>query len=442
MNILIIVLVNLVMYFKTLRFGYVSDDIPGLREQQTRSKKLRLYYDLLAVPCGDKQIDHLTSLIVHTLACVFIYLALGSLWAALLFSVNPINNQGAIWISGRHHAWCVLGLMMAIALPYIAFLPLLMATFCPVGYIAPVGFIGMNKFYLVFLLPLVWGARYFVSRYILKDKGWIIANIKNRRTNEAVEWDRQININKFIVAIKMYGYYFALCVVPFKITFYHSFMQSGAGAGNEIERKKAFSLNWPFWVGIGLLIYMVYSLFNWTSVSWGIFWYSVCIAPYTNLYRMQQEFAERYAYVANVGVMFALSQLVSFPVFMLFFGVYMARLYSYIHAYTDDYWIVEHSVIEDPGAWFAWHIRAHKRWNHQSYREALNCWVMAKMMSPKEFKLLFNIAVVLKILGNHAESEEYIKLAQENIIKGQEQKSMQLIQEFKEAKDGKLPLLR
>ncbi|MDD5760972.1 MAG: hypothetical protein PHP88_00480, partial [bacterium] len=131
-----------------------------------------------------------------------------------------------------------------------------------------------------------------------------------------------------------------------------------------------------------------------------------------------------------------------FPIFMLFFGVYVARLYSYMHAYTDDYWIVEHSVIEDPKAWFAWHIRGHKRWCHQSYREALNCWVMAKMMSPKEFKVLFNIAVVLKILGNHAESEQYINEAKANIIKGQEKRSLELIQEFREAKDGKLPLLK
>jgi hypothetical protein len=155
---------------------------------------------------------------------------------------------------------------------------------------------------------------------------------------------------------------------------------------------------------------------------------------------MSQEFAERYAYVANLGVMFALSHLNPF-ILILFVGIYIGRLYSYIHAFTDDYWLVEHAVMEDPGAWFAWHIRAHKRWSQQSFREALNMWVMAKMISPKEFKILFNIAVVLKVLKKDAEAEEYMKLAEQNIIKGQELAAQSHIKLYRDPKQG-YPLLR
>jgi hypothetical protein len=157
---------------------------------------------------------------------------------------------------------------------------------------------------------------------------------------------------------------------------------------------------------------------------------------------MSQEIAERYCYIACIGVMFALAQVMSPILFAFIMGIYITRLILLIPALKDDYWLVEYAVSEDPAAWFAWHIRAHKRWNQQSYREALNCWVMAKMISPKEFKILFNIAVVLKVLRNDKESAEYMELAKANIIKGQEKLSMDLIEQYNRPKNGGLPLLR
>jgi hypothetical protein len=69
---------------------------------------------------------------------------------------------------------------------------------------------------------------------------------------------------------------------------------------------------------------------------------------------------------------------------------YATRTYYTLKLYQDEYWITECAVVEDPHAWWAWHCRAMKRWDTQSYKEALILWVMAKMISPKEFKLLMN----------------------------------------------------
>jgi tetratricopeptide (TPR) repeat protein len=106
--------------------------------------------------------------------------------------------------------------------------------------------------------------------------------------------------------------------------------------------------------------------------------------------------------------------------------------------YRDDYWILEFAVIEDKNAWFAWHMRAMKRWDAQSYREALINWVMAKLISPNEFKLLFNISVVLRLLKKDNEAKEYFALALKNIIPGQEEELKPLIKEWNE---GKMRLL-
>jgi hypothetical protein len=111
------------------------------------------------------------------------------------------------------------------------------------------GYLGSERFYLVLIAPIIW----LICFKRLKRE------VKVRRTNEAVAFDKKLSWDKLIISIKIYGYYFALCLIPFKLTWYHSFMQSGAGGGNALERKKALSLNWPFWVGITVLGYVIYS---------------------------------------------------------------------------------------------------------------------------------------------------------------------------------------
>jgi tetratricopeptide (TPR) repeat protein len=188
------------------------------------------------------------------------------------------------------------------------------------------------------------------------------------------------------------------------------------------------------------VFFVIYSLLGWNNISWGLLWWTICIAPYLNIFRMQQELAERYVYLANVGLMFVLANLIiNYPFIITAFLVFYAtRLYYYMPAYTDDYWLIEYSVREEPGSWFAWHLRGHKRLEQGCLREALNMFVMAKMLSPKEFKILFNIGIILKMIKQDKEAERFFEEAAKNIIEGQEIEAKNLLYE---AKTGKLPLL-
>lgn len=427
-KIIIILSVNMLLYARALRCGYVSDDLPC--EQRRKEKKQGKYERVWqSATSGNPKLDHAISIAVHAMCCVFIYTGLGanniSFMAALLFSANPINNQATVWISGRNYAWCGLLMMLAMTCTFSAPFAMVGAVVCSAAYFVPIGFIGSAKWYLVLLLPIVWIIKY----KVLKNE------INVRRGNEAVTFDRKMSWEKLIIAIKVYGFYFGLCIVPFTLTFYHAFMQSGAGAGNDLMKKQSLKLDWCFWLGLSTIGYLIYSaIWNWTPISWGIFWYSISIAPYLNLFRMSQEIAERYCYIANIGLMFALANMCNPVLFAFIFGVYACRLIVYIPAFCDDYWLIEKSVNEDPGAWFGWYIRALKRWQQQSYREALNCWVMAKMISPKEFKILYNIAIVLKFLHKDEEATQYMKEAEKNTIKGQEKMAEHLIKEYKRGK--------
>ncbi len=119
-------------------------------------------------------------------------------------------------------------------------------------------------------------------------------------------------------------------------------------------------------------------------------------------------------------------------------GFYAARAYYTVIMYKDEYFVTEVAVIEDQYAWWAWHCRAMKRWDTQSYKEALILWVMARLISPNEFKLLINIAACLRLLRNDKEADEYLKLAEKNIVKGQEKEAYGFIEAHKK---GKLPII-
>ena len=434
-NIIILLTVTYLLYCRVFKYGYVSDDLLSEGRRTAKPSKVALDERVWkSSTSGKPKLDHAISMLVHAGGSIMIYIALGmnqiSFAAALLFCANPINNQGAVWISGRHYAWCALMLMAAKALGWFGFPMMILATVHPTALFAPLGYIGSDQWYLICFLPLIWLFHYKSFK----------REVNTRRGNETVDFDKKFSWAKIIIAIKIYGWYFAICCIPWSLTWYHNFMQSGAGAGNELMAKRSRKMDTPFWIGIVLIAFLIYSaIWNWTPVAWGLLWYSCAIAPYLNLFRMQQEIAERYVYNANIGVMFMLACLFPPILVALLLGFYIARLWSYLPAYTDDYWLIERGINEDTGAWYCWFVRGHKRWQQQAVREALNCWVMARMLSPHEFKILYNIAVVLKYLKQDAESLKMMNEAKTYVIKGQEKTAAHL---FKEYAEGRYQLLR
>ena len=433
-KICIIFLVNFIIYFRTLRYAPVSDDIPGIQHQRPfKNKWHKLYLQIFEGAKYNIPYDHLITLLIHSLVCVFIYLSLGkndiSFIAALLFSVNPVNNQGSIWISGRSYAITALLMLMAMSLPAISPLFLFISTYNPVGFFAPLAFIGSKYWWLVFVGLAC--SFYHHKRFE--------AIVKERREHEAVAEDKKGFLYRLPIAVKTYGFYFILAIIPFRLAWYHNFLESLAG--NELSRKKCYRKDKFFWVGISVIsFFILYSLMGWDNISWGLFWFSICIAPYLNIIRMQQEIAERYIYLANVGLMFVLANvIINYPVVITAFLImYAIRLWYYMPAYTDDYWLVEYSVMEDPRSWFGWHFRGHKMLERGGIREALNMFVMAKLLSPREFKVLFNIGVVLTIMDKKEEAKKFFELAEKNIVEGQEEQCKKL---FEEVRGGKTPLL-
>lgn len=450
----IIILVNLLLYFKTLRYKFVSDDFAvyknppafknewhkrwlqfigacKLMEQSVHFIKHEGRWKIIFAKT--EEFEHLYALVIHIAICLAIYFAFGksyiSFIAALLYSVNPVNNQGTIWPGGRGYALPILSLLVSVGMPILAPVMLYFCSSFTVGFLAPLVLIGSKQWYLLGLMPIIW---WFHSKKFRTA-------IKSKASKEVFDEDRKIHPRKLIILIKTYGFYFILCLFPFRITFYHNFLQSMAG--NDIMKARVYKLDRYFFTGLiagfGTLIY---SYLHWGPLAWALLAFMIGIAPFCNLMRNNQEIAERFAALPNVFLMYALAQIIAPYNFIItaFLAFYATRTYYTLSLYRDEYFITECAIIEDPRAWWAWHCRAMKRWDTQSYKEALILWTMAKLISPKEFKVLMNIATCLRLLKNDQEADHFLKLAEENIVKGQEKEANRFIAEHRK---GKLPIL-
>lgn len=431
-KIAIILLVNLLFYMKTIKFGYVSDDLDYIKNHKHSTKPWHYWLERLTFGKKVAWVDHSLQVFYHASTCAFIYLGFGatnvSFLAALLFSFNPANSQASIWLSGRGYLLPLLCLLVAMACPIISPVMIYLLVWFTAGFLAPLALLGSPYEYLILLAPIAWflHAKRFHKTVDSKIKA------------EGFVEDAKFSLSKIVIAIKTFGFYLTLAIIPFKIAFYHSFLQSCSGSW----KKQAYTMKDKFfWIGLVAIIgFLVYSSLHWDLISWGFLWFMICIAPFCNLRRLNQEIAERYIYLPNAGLMFALAGLIiHYPIVItVFLTMYVVRMWNVLEMYKDDYWIVEYSNLEDKAAWYGWHIKALKRWDNKSFREALIFWVMAKMISPKEFKIRINLATILKLLKNEKECEENLKVAQDNIVPGQEEQAMRLIQEVR---DGKGPIL-
>ena len=460
-NVAIIVAVNLLLYWKVLSHKFVSDDFsvwknPPVFKNRFHKAWLRFIgATKLLTPCikfvwykrklhmaiiKTEWLEHAMALTIHTMICVSIYFAFGyneiSFIAALLYSTNPINNQGTIWPGGRGYALPILCLTLTMALSQLSISAglisgAILVPFCAwftVGFLAPLALIGSP---FIFLLPLILFAWACNGHKFTKA-------VKNKHSMETFAEDRRMHWGKLTLGIKTFGFYLSLCIVPHRITFYHNFLQSAAGS----MKHKCYTFCRYFWIGlIGASAMVAYAvLVPWSTLHWAMFAFCITVAPFCNVIRANQEIAERFVALPNVFLMYALAQLIV-PYTGLFIALaafYATRTFYTLKMYQDEYWITEIAVVEDPHAWWAWHCRAMKRWETQSYKEALILWVMAKIISPNEFKVLMNISTCLRLLKNDKEADEYLAMAEANIVEGQEKQAAEFIQQHK---SGKLPIL-
>jgi len=416
----IIAVVNLIVYYRTLFFGYVGDDVErSERPQEFKNRYHRWWIQFIGLKHINSMVAHAISIGTHTICCIMIYLALGrnnvSFLAALLFSINPVNMQGSIWISGRNYVTSSILALGMFLFPYCSWIFYIGTShFAVNAWFAPLAFLGTPYWYMVGIIPVVWLVTS-NNKATLKRKLWETGGLKT--TNSEM---RAVKLRKIIPFVKTYLYYFVLAVVPFRLGIEHNFIR-GFGT-NETDNKKGYRLDKFFWAGAVLFITVcgasLYCIFNgWHPALWGLFWFTVNIAMWCNFVTYQQQIAERYIFLANIGMMYALANLIiAYPILITAFIVgYLVRLLYVQDMYLNDYWAVEYTIMESKELHYMWLMRAVKKFMVRDYVGSLFDLREAYKHKPYDLKVLYNLAVVFFMLGDLVNAKEFVGKARANI---------------------------
>lgn len=301
LKILSLIALNLACYWRTLKYGYVSDDVLVRSSSKPTGKFWQdLWGEIRGTCYFNPRREHAISMIIHTINCILVYLAFGadtvSYWAAFLWCINPADNQCAIWLSGKAYAVSVTLILLGVWLK--PFIPLYFYIYhWGINAIMfPLVFINMKPHWLVLLFPLY----FIVRRKILKDIKVVKGDVSTKRM-------KSITPEKFVLAVKTFSYYVATALFPIRLGMYHTFGYEYGLTKEDCER--VTKLNAHFWLGLILCTcYAVLMFLNWNNgLGMGLWWWCVFISMWCNLVVIQQFIAERYIYAANIGLMYALS---------------------------------------------------------------------------------------------------------------------------------------
>ena len=422
---LIIILLNLLFYFKTLSYGYTSDDC-DVPKDKPKGRLKQLYILFRSKALFNAPIEHLMSLVTHTLVCSLIYVAFGmnniSFWAAMLFSINPANLMGAVQLSSRHYAtttvMILLGYKFVILFP-ILYLGTLIFGFNPA--LLPMVFYGSPYWWFILLIPL-WA--FLRLKHLPKD--WIA---KRFDVNNASKTMIKMDFNKVIIGFKTLCYYTCFCLFPKKRGMYHDFLYTYAIRKDDNAQWLHFD-KW-FWGGVLILFtFITKILFYPSPINIGLLWWLSGIIFWCNILpSIQQPVAERYVYLANAGLMYVLAYMVfnipdvtirAFIISAIFIG-YLVRSYIELPAFKDNQRFLDYNVAEFnfPKQYFAWTIKGeYELFTMQDWAKGLDSFRNAHLARKVCSRINFRLAYVLGALSRFEEALYHFDLAVKNPMEG------------------------
>lgn len=417
----IIGLINLFVYYKTLFYGYVGDDVERSerKEPEFKNRFHRIWLQYIGLRHTNSMQAHFFTLITHTLCCMLIYPAFGSndvsFLASVLFSINPVNIQGSVWISGRNYVTSAILALLMLILPKFSIIPYAMTSYFAVNtWFAPLAFLGTPNWKMIWIIPFVW---IFTknNKETIHRKLWETGGLKT--TNKEM---RAVHIGKIMPFLKTYLYYFCLCIFPFRVGIEHNFLR-GFGT-NKTDNKIGYRFDRFFYAGLILFSGVCYLCWQglttgWTPVTYGLFWFTLNIAMWCNFVTYQQHIAERYAYFANIGMMLALAGLlINYSIIYSFLiGAYLVRLWYVMDMYLNDYWAVEHSIVDSKKLYYMWLMRGVKKFMIKDYLGALYDFNEANLHKNYDLKILFNLTSTYFLLGDVVKAREFLEKTKNNI---------------------------
>lgn len=412
MRILLIVTICVLMYWRTIKYHGIIDDHDHIKKDKTPKLWKHLWEHFYGIKMTNLKLAHSFNILVHTVVCVLIYFVFGktdiALLTAILFAVNPVNNQCSIWLSGKVYA-----ISTALFLIGMLFLPLLpifysLANWWTINTLfAPFLFIMLKPHWLGLLLPL--------GLLIIRNKTKNSYKAGVTRYKGATDYMNEISPRKIILSLKTLGYYFYLCIFPIRLGMCHSYL--GTFGMTKKETDSMYKPDIFMFIGLAVVGAVVANIIHpFFPPLFGLFWFLVFALQWLNFIVISHLISERYVYLANIGLMYFLANLIIGTPFMwIFLTFYTIRLYYFMPAYKDykAYW--ESNTREFPHVAMGWNQYGLGLLQFGNTGSALDAWIRGVQERPHDFRLNYNTANLLLGSGMAGQAVRFLKTAEENL---------------------------
>lgn len=323
MEIFLTVLLIFVLYIRTLNYHFMIDD-------NVRRWEYLYIVPQISPPASfydskPSKWRHLWLIITHVLNVLFINMLWG--WkAALIFAVHPLSVPCTAWITGGYYS--VTTLLTLVAYYFIHTYHLIGAIIGSVFFTAALGStITCIGFPFIFLMAehhgliLLWP----LLTYLFGKRFLAGFEIRNSGRKD------KITFRKLAVMPKVIAYYALLALVPNQLSFFRQF--GFEYSKNSKMKTYVDSFNFEFYLSVIFLVVFCYT--GWLISPFGIAWFILTIAPFSQFKMLGQFIAERYSYLPNVGIAILLATaLDKYPyLFTVLITLYLYRSHMYIPAY-------------------------------------------------------------------------------------------------------------
>lgn len=421
---LLLFLVVWIFHVRSLRYDYIIDDqlVP---QRRGRNPIQTFLYQLTCNGYSDRVMEHLQRIFIHYFVCCLMYLVFGmnevGLLAALFFAVHPVNMNGVTWLNGVGYSMSALLVMMMLASKNIFIISGLYALTlffhvtalpaCALFVLIGQPFLSICIYPYVILVAMSHGKVPWCKYQ--KD-----ATLENRWTTVAGPC-KQIFASKLVFVVKTYAYYFFLCLRPLKLGLYHTFGYEFGVVPNETQK---WTMKTPlFWFGLALLAGNAFLIFSYwgTPLSFGLAWFTIFIAPFCNWVVIHQPISERYCYLPNIGLMYALSWLLfqlpdhdrTLILSCLILGGYMLKHWQFLPAYRNMQSYIEYSLVEFPDCHALWSWRGTLEWDKGRIFSAMTYFTIGLRFLPTSFRLNHNLAKCFQVFKLQEEHDKYMDAA-------------------------------
>lgn len=361
--------------------------------------------------------DHALTIAMHALTCVLIYQALGantiSFWAAILYAINPINHQTAIWSNGRRYALCTILVLVMLILPKPFGLAAwaLTPVFQVTAIFAPV-LLGW-KYAALSLLAIALGWKRF--------KGAYAARVATQGSDEMRVW-KPIRL---MVTVKLYGFYFFRSIIPGRVmmVYPHLYFWGLTQAATD----EAHKANWNFFRGataVTLTLLGLYLLHGQERLY--LLFAAMATLQWCGFLVVNQHSCDRYIAIANVFTMYLLSYLLNtllgnyaIPVLTAILACYATELNVLMPMYKSIIRFHDYHNYHYPS-----NVISRQSYVHglMSERRPLEAWYeiqQALKYNPTDTRINFLAAQICLTMGSLELAIKHIAIAREHVYLGQ-----------------------